>query len=95
VTDTIPRQKKTWSSQPDDVEYARVVSTFRIRKFTVEVRHEKPGTYLLSSGDLFGSQTLRCETAEVVFRALALISTEDTTKAGVKLPHGAAILENG
>jgi hypothetical protein len=80
---------KTWTNQPDDVLDATNLGEFSLGKGAVaEVRKSPDGTYLLTTGGLFGSQTMRCDNADVVFKVLSLIDPNKTTA----LPDGATLV---
>lgn len=92
----------SWDDQPDEVRAARVLASFYMAdKGIVEIRAEEAAqgrrdrTFFLSFGGIFGSQTLRCEGAEAVFKVIDMISKAlDQDRGKVPAPAGATLMEN-
>ena len=87
---------KTWTDQPAVVEQAEPVASIRVGGARrVEIRAETAGSYLLTIGTLFGSQTLRCPDARAAFRMLGR-AAELSEKRDVKPekpPAGCVLLD--
>lgn len=65
--------EKTWTDQPDEVERAEVLLTFHANGRTIEVRRqdEVPDpAYYVSTGGLFGSQTVKCPFEDTLWAVL-------------------------
>lgn len=85
---------KTWSDQPTGIEACDVLCSLTIHAKGhdrhVEIR-QKPGdpnsVYFVTIGNLFGSETICCQTANAVFAALTKIKTSQ--KSPVDLPDEA------
>lgn len=61
---------KTWSDQPDDVIGLRVMASVLVNHRRFEVRRAPNGEYYITTGNLFGSQTVRCEHADAAWAVL-------------------------
>lgn len=87
---------KSWTDQPDEVESAEILSQFTVKGLhgtvTIEMRKgrfsfDASPRYYVTAGNLFGSQTVLCDSADVAFKVLGNIS------GGVEtLPDGAQLL---
>lgn len=84
---------KKWHDQPDCVLEADDVCSVSVGELIVEVRKERSGTYLVTTGTLFGSQTIRCENVDAVF-AVIQIANDGKRKGGVDVPEGCELLDN-
>jgi len=96
-------QEKTWNDQPDVVAEARVIGTVWIhvssdenRAVEIRRRDQEVGAigvpiYYLTCGNLFGSQTFRCEGAVC---ALEMLACMDRIRKTNQLPGGVSVLEN-
>lgn len=82
---------KTWTDQPYIVERCEfVISELHVRKnFTCEVRKDRETKkFYVSTGNFLGSETIECDNAEVVLRAI-----EQLTLTGKRvLPVGSRIV---
>jgi hypothetical protein len=91
---------KTWDDQPDEVEHTTTLGSFTITtrnttpvhrgQVELRVKYAEHGNLLhwyLTAGNLFGSQTVKCESAAVVLNVLCNIG-----KLEQSLPSGAELL---
>lgn len=82
----------SWSDQPKVLENAVPKFKGRVGEFLCEVRCEKKlsdPTWYVTQGNLFGSQTLKCEDVDSVFRALNIIAEGQR----VNVPAGCVLME--
>lgn len=94
---------KTWTDQPDEVEHAIKIGSFTIEahderrvshRAQVELRTRTPmespqvAVYYVTAGNLFGSQTVKCESAVVVLTVLCNMGKNTS------LPKGAELMES-
>lgn len=68
--------KLTWTDQPPCLTDARVIFNGSVGERHAEVRLGKDGTFYVTQGNLFGSQTLRCDGPEAAFAAIGVIASE-------------------
>ena len=87
--------EKTWNDQPDACEQAVVLSDFSIGDgYSVEVRKAQ-GVYYLTTGNLFGSQTLIATDADAMLSAIGkMASVTRTNGYSIEVPKGLALLSN-
>ncbi len=85
---------KTWTDQPDVLEEFPIISsfyaTFDKNNAHMEIRKGEH-FYYLSAGNLFGSQTIRCETADKVFEVINNLNKGISDRK--YLPKGCDVLE--
>jgi hypothetical protein len=62
------------------------------KSFFYEVRSEGHGWYYVTIGNLFGSQTVECASAEVTFEVLNIALNRKGNES-LKLPLGAEIVD--
>ena len=69
---------KSWRDQPGTVLGCDILASFSVRSpdgtVAVEVRREIGPLRLVTVGNLFGSQTFRCDSDEHVYKLLAAVS---------------------
>lgn len=96
--------EKHWTDQPACVEKADVMySAHNTNGFLVEVRRLRlkgRRTYLVTTGTLFGSQTVQCDSTEqcdsedVMWAVLRIVHSGKSSGHSVKsLPEGATLLK--
>jgi len=88
--------EKTWTDQPAAVLQAEPVASVRVGGARrIEIRAESAGSYLLTIGTLFGSQTLRCPDARAAFRMLGRAAelSEQKKVEPEKPPAGCVLLD--
>lgn len=84
--------KKRWTDQPDDVKnYPVVLHFFCERSIEVRKVERRDFAYYVTTGNLFGSQTLRVRDEGTLFAVLQ-IATGKKDKAQ-DLPPGAEVME--
>jgi len=69
--------KKNWTDQPDEVTRAEPICSMFLKMpgISVEVRRiDYETAYFLTTGNLFGSQTIKAPDANTVFRILDKIA---------------------
>lgn len=86
--------EKSWTDQPDTVEESRVVFKAYFNSRLVEVRDAGGGWYLVSVGNIFGSQTLSCASAAVTFQVLEKIANRADDDTRMTLPYGTEVIAN-
>lgn len=98
------RWSKTWDDQPDEVMNARPIGTVWVHhgqhESAVEIRRKDTevgappasAIFYLTAGNLFGSETVRCEGANTAMTVLGMMGNEKTKKP-MDLPGGAKLLE--
>lgn len=79
---------KTWTDQPDEVAERAIVATLHVGDFIAEVRWANDNGWYITTGTLFGSQTLLCRDAETAFRVFEALSKGTPTKP----PSGARLV---
>ena len=84
--------EKRWSDQPDEVLQGQVVLNTLYKDRAVEVRSCPDGTYYVTTGNLFGSQTVACRTVEQLLAVLQLASDAKGGKP-VSVPSGVRLLD--
>jgi hypothetical protein len=91
---------RSWRDQPKILEGAKVKTTFRLSHQQVEIREASDGTYYVTVGNLFGSQTLYVPDAAKVLDAiehvkLALEAREKNEDApATSPPEGTRLMES-
>ena len=87
---------KTWEDQPDEVRNADILATVRAGRqdMITEIRgceHRPPASrvYYLTTGTLFGSQTIRCNGEDVLWTTIRRME-----KRKPQVPNGAVLLKN-
>lgn len=80
----------SWNDQPAAVEGKPVVFEGRVGERLTEIREGVAGTYYVTHGNLFGSETIACDSDTAVFAALTLIASGKM--AGP--PPGCRLLKN-
>lgn len=90
--------KKRWKSQPDVVEGCEILCYFHHERLSarIEVRkgREHDGEpFYVTSGNLFGSQTVRVESAEDALRLIDLMDRKGANGHPMDLPAGCTLVE--
>lgn len=84
--------KLSWTDQPKVLENTETTFNGRVGEYYVEVRREKKLSdpiWYVTQGNLWGSQTLKCEDVDSVFRALSVIAENRK----VNVPRGCTLME--
>ena len=82
-----------WTDQPAMLEDLPVLHHFRAGDHVIDIFKKSDTEWYITAGNLFGSQTVRCPSAEKVLECLAL--SERRNKANVpKVPEGCELLDN-
>jgi len=88
---------RSWKDQPEACEAVPVVATFPVGPRRVEIRAgERPEEqhlsreYLVTTGSLFGSQTLRVWGEDSLFEVLSIAGSG---KAEASLPRNVTVVE--
>lgn len=82
-----------WSDQPKECEPAEVVARIYLREIgVIEVRAGE-GTWYLTAGNLWGSQTLRCRDATVAWRVLDQLYNQPKKRRPILPLEGAELVE--
>lgn len=90
--------ERTWSDQPKVLSSCDVLSSFYVRDVgQVEVRrryvgYDGPAQYYVTVGNLFKSETVKCDDTDDVFAILNIIGKK---KTGNILPAGCELVANG
>ena len=85
--------KLAWTDQPKVLEQANILFSAHIGgedRRLVEVRNNGE-TFYVTQGNLFGSQTLKCDDIFAAFRAMQLIA--NPPKKPVPAPEGCTLME--
>lgn len=100
---TTNKSQKTWLDQPDEVMNAAIKLHFHTGEHSVEVRAlEEPDvynephiqrTFYVTTGTLFGSQTIKVYGTEVLLSVLNL-AAKTRRKEPAKLPANCELLDN-
>jgi len=80
-----------WDDQPKLLERIPLVLHTSIEANVVEVRHGGGAFYYVTVGNLFGSQTIECDSADVAFGIIELVGKK---KRSLSLPAGARLVPN-
>jgi hypothetical protein len=85
---------RTWTDQPKALEGASILCSFKVDRpggeyKIVEIRKLDGGVYALTCGNLFGSETIECPSADLCFLAI-----EQIGKRAPKLPAGCKVLRS-
>jgi hypothetical protein len=84
---------RRWKDQPKCLDGAEVLFTSSLHGLIVEIRRVN-SIYYVSTGNLFGSQTVKVLEADLVFYLLQTIQDAlDANKEAV-LPDGCSLLQN-
>lgn len=76
---------KSWTNQPDCVEGCDILFSTSVKDIVLEVRRAAFGTYYLTAGTLWNSQTILCPNAELVLVVMNAVVNNRKDKP-VKLP---------
>lgn len=80
----------TWTNQPKELEACEVVGTIRLLDDIAEVRvGQDRKTWFVTVGNLFDSQTIRCDDTATLVRVLAVASGK---ARNLKLPPGGVMV---
>lgn len=90
---------RQWTDQPEILETAEVLCTFTIGSGVIAEVRRSTSLWYLTTGNLFGSQTIQSQSPEGVFRAIdAAYRVRDNDRArqeGIKLPSGCELVSGG
>ena len=81
----------TWTDQPEILEGTEVVARFSVRDGDSAEFRKVDGTYYLTVGGLFGSQTIRCDDLEWGVKMLERIGK---ASSGNPINIGDKLIEN-
>lgn len=82
----------TWTDQPEVLDGAEVICTGSAKgDGHFEVRKTDDNEWYITLGNLFHSETVKCDNAEVVLRTIGAVY-ERRGSAPVNLPPGAALV---
>ncbi len=85
---------RTWNDQPLVCEACKIVCSIPTSRGRVEVRViPAGGSYYLTCGSLFGSQTIYCDNVQAMIAALNVSC--NTRKGQVSIPAGCRLVEDG
>lgn len=87
----------SWSDQPEHLAEMRVLGKFHVEEAVIEVRHTPSlmgePTYYVSAGNLFGSETVECDSASTALLVVLMIGAKATRRGrrgpALTLPPGA------
>jgi hypothetical protein len=82
---------RSWNDQPAEVSAAARLCSFSMEGVQIEIRHSTTTPWYVTAGNLFGSQTLRCEGAECALRAVEALKLRHRDRP-VQLPPGCVLL---
>jgi hypothetical protein len=81
-----------WKDQPTDIIGAELLSDWYASPFSYAV-YKKDETYYLTTGNLFGSQTVASNDVDAIFRLIKQIYEVGDTGREIKLPNDVKLLE--
>lgn len=92
--------KKDWTDQPTAIAESTNLASIRVTvgkhvgtmAIYQHVKDDEPSYWLVTVGNLFGSETIRVETAEHVILLIGIIS--DKGRKPIELPQWAVLQEN-
>jgi hypothetical protein len=98
MTQPETKPEATWTDQPETVAQSRKLASFMVggrdQSVIIEVRRDWHGAgYYVTAGNLFGSQTVQCQSVEATFRAIEFIHNGGAGKKGRPLPEGVVMCE--
>lgn len=85
--------RRDWSDQPNEIERSELLCSLLFGGTLARIYIGDRGTYLVSAGNLFGSQTVRVPGSTAAFAALEAISKRRDDEQA-KLPGGWEIVPN-
>jgi len=88
--ETSGKMPLSWNDQPEVLTGYRIVFRGKVGERLTEVREGVAGTYYVTQGNLFGSETLACDSDTAVFAALTLIASAKVAA----IPNGCRLLKN-
>lgn len=90
-----PAHPRHWKNQPKACEGCPVRFSAFFHGSSVEVREESSGTsWLVTVGNLFGSQTVRVRTTADLLYTLQLAAREERPEGGFNRPKAIELLKN-
>ncbi len=86
---------RTWKDQPAILEGAKIKTSFHVAPVTVEVREASDGSYYVTVGTLFWSQTLWAPHAALVLDCIEYVKQNIGREPWVKVPppEGTQLME--
>src|SRR5262245_10381605 len=85
----------TWTDQPAILDALNVVASISLREIVAEIREseKKPGTFYLTAGTLFGSETVYCLDWRTLLITLDRVSHKRSSDKPMTLPPGATLID--